>query len=105
MIIRILFLIILSNMLLNCTGLSDAGKVLRNEKVRTTDEFLVKKREPLILPPDYNDIPVPGSSSKNQQDENKKDKIKKILKVPSDKKISSQRSTSTEESILKSIKE
>ena len=27
-------------------SLSDAGKVLRNEKVKTTDEFLVKKRQP-----------------------------------------------------------
>ena len=27
-----------------CGGLQDAGKVLRNEKVRTTDEFLVKKK-------------------------------------------------------------
>ena len=102
---RILFLIFLSGMLINCTGLSDAGKVLRNEKIRTTDEFLVKKREPLILPPDYSNIPVPGSSSKNQQEENKKEKIKKILNAPSDKKIIKQRSTSTEDSILKSIKE
>ena len=31
----------------------DARKVLRNEKIKTTDEFLVKKREPLVLPPDY----------------------------------------------------
>ena len=35
-----LFLIIVS-----CSGLEDAGKVLRNEKTKTTDEFLVKKKE------------------------------------------------------------
>ena len=29
--------------LYSCGGLSDAGKVLRNEKVKSTDEFLVKK--------------------------------------------------------------
>ena len=28
----------------SCGGLKDAGKVLRNEKVKTTDEFLVKKK-------------------------------------------------------------
>ena len=27
-----------------CAGLSDAKKVLKNEKTATTDEFLVKKR-------------------------------------------------------------
>ena len=34
-----LFLILLNS----CGGFSDVGKVLRNEKTRTTDEFLVKK--------------------------------------------------------------
>ena len=28
----------------SCAGLKDAGKVLRNEKVKTTDEFLVKEK-------------------------------------------------------------
>ena len=29
--------------LYSCGGMSEAGKVLRNEKVKNTDEFLVKK--------------------------------------------------------------
>ena len=45
------FLLIIS--LNSCGGFKEAGKVLRNEKIKTTDEFLVKKREPLVLPPDY----------------------------------------------------
>ena len=36
---------------ISCGGLDDANKVLRNEKVKTTDEFLVKRRGPLIMPP------------------------------------------------------
>ncbi len=28
----------------SCGGFKDAGKVLRNEKIKTTDEFLVKKK-------------------------------------------------------------
>ena len=28
----------------SCQGFKDAGKVLRNEKVRTTDEFLIEKK-------------------------------------------------------------
>ena len=46
------FLLILIFVLTSCSGLQDVGKVLRNEKIRTTDEFLVKKRNPLVLPPD-----------------------------------------------------
>ena len=30
-------------LLVSCGTLKDAGKVLRNEKIKTTDEFLVKK--------------------------------------------------------------
>ena len=73
------FLFFLITILTNCSNLSDAGKVLRNEKITNSDEFLVKKRGPLVLPPDYKDIPEPGSIMKNEIE---KKKIKKILKVP-----------------------
>ena len=34
---------------------------MRNEKIRTTDEFLVEKRKTLVLPPDFSEIPKPNS--------------------------------------------
>ena len=73
-------LLIVLVLLVSCGGLKEAGQVLRNEKIKTTDEFLVKKKEPLVLPPDYNKIPEPGSLSKNKETES--EKIKKILKYP-----------------------
>ena len=48
------FLLIILITLVSCGSVEEAGKVLRNEKIKTTDEFLVKKRKPLVLPPDYN---------------------------------------------------
>ena len=54
-------------LLTSCGGLKDAGKVLRNEKVRTTDEFLVKKRNPLVLPPNYEKIPEPGTELRKKK--------------------------------------
>ena len=42
--------------LASCNTFSDVGKVLRNEKTNTTDEFLVKK-QPLVLPPDFEKLP------------------------------------------------
>ena len=92
-----LFLIIVS-----CSGLEDAGKVLRNEKTKTTDEFLVKKRGPLILPPDFDKIPEPGSIN-DEKDEDDKEKIQKILKVQEDKKGDS-KSSSIENEILNKIR-
>lgn len=87
--------------LVSCGGLSDAEKVLRNEKIKNTDEFLVKKREPLTLPPDHNTIPEPNTirKSKNQ----KKKEINKILNIPEDLKSDSKSTTSTEQSIINKI--
>ena len=61
-----------------CSSLSDAGKVMRNEKIRTTDEFLVEKRKTLVLPPDFSEIPKPNSLKDKKNDD---EKIKEILKA------------------------
>jgi PBP1b-binding outer membrane lipoprotein LpoB len=43
--IKSLTLIIgLSIILTGCSSFSDAGKILRNDKIRNTDEFLIKKK-------------------------------------------------------------
>jgi hypothetical protein len=93
------FLIILNN----CSSLGEAGKILRNEKVRTTDEFLIKKKKPLTQPPDFQKIPEPGSMKDTAAtDENSIEKILKSSQMKSDNKKST--SSSTEDSILKKIK-
>ena len=74
------FLIFIFLILISCSSFKEAGKVLRNEKTNTTDEFLVKKREPLVLPPDFKEIPEPGSIKKENNSEQQKLKI--ILKAP-----------------------
>ena len=79
--------------LYSCGTASDVGKTLRNEKIRTTDEFLVKKRQPLSLPP-------PGTQNSGKKNE---DEINKILKIP--KKQSETKSSSTvEQSIINEIR-
>ena len=88
-------------LLVSCGGLKEAGKVLRNEKAKTTDEFLVKKRNPLELPPDYNKIPEPGTTYQNKDSE--EEKIKKILKAPNTEISSKKKSSSIEESVLNRI--
>ena len=92
---------ILMSFLYSCSGMSDAGKVLRNEKIKTTDEFLVKKRDPLILPPDYNSLPEPGSINNSQQ--RKKNNIEGILKIPEEQPASEKKTSSVEQSIINKI--
>tara|TARA_X000000950_G_C13524111_1_gene500875 strand:+ start:34 stop:342 length:309 start_codon:yes stop_codon:yes gene_type:complete len=99
---NIQFLLIISFLLASCGSLKDAGKVLRNEKIKSTDEFLVKKRNPLVLPPNFEEIPEPGSISENKQSED--EKIKKILNAPKSDNSSKRKSTSLEESILNKIR-
>tara|TARA_B100000575_G_C23102694_1_gene636298 strand:- start:163 stop:471 length:309 start_codon:yes stop_codon:yes gene_type:complete len=93
------FIFILLN---SCGGFDDAAKVLKNEKTRTTDEFLVKKREPLVLPPDFDKLPEPGL--KNKKDNDKNDKIKDLLKVKEDSRDQINSQSSTENSILEKIR-
>ena len=91
-----LLLIIISS----CSSLNEAGKVIRNEKISTTDEFLVKKKDPLIMPPNYDEIPKPDTLKEKKLKE--KD-VKSILKMPSQNK-SLTSNTSTEKLILDKIK-
>ena len=93
------FLIILNS----CSSFSEAGKILRNEKTRTTDEFLIKKKEPLTQPPDFEKIPEPGSiEARAETDKNSIEKILRSSQTKSNDKQST--SSSTEDSILKKIK-
>ena len=95
-------IILLFIILYSCGGLEDAGKVLTNEKTKNTDEFLVKKKDPLILPPDYDKIPTPDSKIKNLDD---KTKLKNILKAPKEEIIkSTDKSKSLEKKILEKIR-
>ena len=88
-----------SILFLNSCG-SDVGKVLRNEKIKNTDEFLVKKREPLILPPDYDKIPSPGSLRKSE----KRNEVENILKIPEESSNKNNNESSVEQSIIDKIK-
>ena len=100
---KFLYIIIILFFTSACGGLSDAKKVLKNEKTSTTDEFLVKKKEPLVLPPNFDEIPEPNS--KSQANNNETEDIKKILKAPNVDNVPKNKSSSIEDAILEKIKE
>ena len=89
--------------LTSCGGFNEAGKVLRNEKITNTDEFLVKKKEPLVMPPNHSELPKPGSIKKSEINEDSK--IKNLLKKEKNTETSnSKKSSSIENTILDKIK-
>tara|TARA_Y100001958_G_C21121171_1_gene465234 strand:+ start:317 stop:619 length:303 start_codon:yes stop_codon:yes gene_type:complete len=96
---KINLILILIFLVLSACG--NVGKILRNEKINTTDEFLVKKKKPLILPPDLDQIPEPGTKVEKKSEE--KDALKEILKQNTKVKKSSEKSSSIEESIIKRL--
>ena len=93
-----LFLIVSFLLVVSC---GNVGQILRNEKIKTTDEFLVEKKKPLILPPDIDKVPEPGSRTvEKSKDE---EVIKNILKSKKKNDNSKNTSSSLEEAILKRL--
>ena len=97
-----IFFTTLSIILNSCSTFREANKVLRNEKSRTTDEFLIKKKEPLTQPPDFDKIPEPGSIKAQEAKENSFEQTLKNSKSGSNN--SRKKSSSVENSILNKIK-
>ena len=99
--IKNFFLLSFIVLLISCRS-SEVGKVLRNEKVKNTDEFLVKQKQPLELPPDYDKIPIPNSKKTNKDNENQK--IQSILNSKNQNISTKSNSSSVEESIIEKIR-
>ena len=55
-----IFLLISILILSACQTVKDG---LSLEKRNNPDEFLVQKKNPLILPPNYNELPIPGDQN------------------------------------------
>ena len=77
-----------------------------NQKKNNNDEFLVEKKSPLIMPPEYNELPLPNSESNQALSE--ENSIKKLItneeKTTNTSNANSSQSVGFEESLLKKIK-
>ena len=77
-----------------------------NQKKNNNDEFLVEKKSPLIMPPEYNELPLPNSESNQALSE--ENSIKKLItneeKTTNTSNANSSESTGVEESLLEKIK-
>lgn len=100
---KILYFNCIVILLAGCGTLSDVGKAVKNQKTNTTDEFLVKKRSPLSMPPDYNEIPKPGTLENTEDNKTDSKKIKEIFNIEREKKLKNSSTKSVEESILNRI--
>ena len=87
----------------NCQGLRDN---LSMKKKANTDEFLVQKKNPLILPPNYDELPEPIKNQdeiNSTEQQNEKIDFSKIFKKSN--KDGSNTSSVTNKSLEDSIRE
>ena len=77
-----------------------------NQKKNSNDEFLVEKKSPLIMPPDYNELPIPntGSNQKESQENSIKDLVTNEENIGNNTNSKSSERIGIEESILEKIK-
>ena len=98
---KYILIIFIFNFLQSCSSVSEGFKL---KKGNTGDEFLVEKKNPLVLPPNFNELPEPGKTE--MSDQGNKSFEEKIL-INNTKNNSQEEKTSTkstEELILKNIK-
>ena len=103
--IRIIFFIVIPLFLASCQSIKDG---LSGKKSENSDEFLVQKKNPLVLPPDYMKLPKPQDEIEGEDEMSKikeETDIKKILQVKEQKeKSSSGNYGNAEEFVLENIK-
>ena len=96
---KITSILILIFFLSSCGDTLDSVKRgLTGTKGNTADEFLVKKKDPLILPPDFESLPLPDEEVTNEE----VSVFEKNLETSVESESSG--SSSVEESILRKIK-
>ena len=87
----------------SCQSIKDGLSGRKNEN---SDEFLVKKKNPLVTPPKFMELPEPSSNKENtetKQAESDFD-IKDILEIDKSSEVSS-KSGSAEDFVLKQIQD
>tara|TARA_B100000959_G_C14424735_1_gene395976 strand:- start:105 stop:419 length:315 start_codon:yes stop_codon:yes gene_type:complete len=98
---RVIFIFLLFFILASCAGTFDSVKRgLTGSKADSADEFLVKKKDPLILPPDYENLPSPDERILAEEENSI---FKNTLETEIETENSSSGAGSVENSILKKI--
>lgn len=74
--IKFILVICLLNLFNGCQSLRDGLE--GNKKSKSAEEFLIQKKNPLVLPPDYSKLPLPKSVANNNESSKGFDLEKKL---------------------------
>ena len=56
---KIIYILSIIYLVVSCESMDAVKRGLTGEKRKSADEFLIQKKDPLILPPDYENLPIP----------------------------------------------
>ena len=97
---------ILLNLILFFSSCGTLKEGFLNQKKKSSDEFLVEKKSPLVLPPNYEELPVP--QTEDNKDTSKENEIKNLISNKNDQNSNTDSSSNIdsniEESLLEKIK-
>ena len=98
-------LILLNFILIIFTSCTSVKEGLTNQKKKSSDEFFVQKKTPLVMPPSYSELPSPTSKETLKVDENNIQNLigKSENKISQADKLTNQ-NKNLKESILGKIK-
>ena len=104
--IKFSLITILALVFLNaCTSVKEG---LAGNKQKTSDEFLVEKKTPLVFPPNYGELPEPGANKNDRSAKGNNSSIEELISenLSMNRNKSNDVSTSSiEESIIEKINE
>ena len=75
-----------------------------SQKKKSTDEFLVEKKSPLVMPPEFNELPVPKSSENISENETENN-IENLISNNDTPENSEIQNENFENSIIEKIKQ
>ena len=97
------FFLIIILFLSSCQNVKNA---LSGKKYENSDEFLVIKKNPLVLPPNFNDLPTPKDVADTTQIDDIENEIEDLLSSIKDSdEVSESSSSDTESFVLEKIKD
>ena len=85
--------------LLSCSTVREG---FQNNKKNNSDEFLVEKKSPLVMPPDFDKLPIP--STNNENEEFTQNSLKEMIQNNNKSSASSNASKNFQESLIDKIK-
>ncbi len=85
------------------TACESAREGFTLKKRDNSDEFLVEKKNPLVMPPEYGSLPSPNDFQKQTNDDDTEDFEKIIVNSKTKKNNNKVKNTNIEKSVLEKI--